>query len=140
MKSLCKFVVLSALALAPATFARAQDAAPPVQTPKAPEKLAPAVRDAFNLLMTSLQDDDYAGFLVAVDDNFKAALTKKMFDSVVAQVAPRQKNGYEAIYLEQLRRGAYTTHLWKLSFQDGGDDVLAGMSLKDGKIVGFFLR
>ena len=135
-----RFLLLT-LALIPATFARAQDeAAPPVQTPKTPEKLAPAVRDAFNLLMTSIQDDDYAGFLVAVDDNFKAALTKKMFDAVVVQIAPRLKNGYTAAYLDQLRRGSFTTHLWKLSFQDGGDDVLGEMSLKDGKIGGFFLR
>ncbi|MBW3637577.1 MAG: hypothetical protein KY445_14105 [Armatimonadetes bacterium] len=133
--------LLLALTLLFAPFAHAQDDAdPPVQTQKPPEKLAPAVRDAFNLLMTSIQDDDYTGFLVGVDDNFKAALTKKMFDTVVAQMAPRQKNGYEAIYLEQLKRGAYTVHLWKLAFQDGGDDILAEMSLKDGKIGGFFLR
>ncbi len=134
-------ILLLALPLVFAPLAHAQDeAAPPVQTQKPPEKLAPAVRDAFNLLMTSIQDDDYAGFLVAVDDNFKAALTKKMFDAVVAQLASRQKNGYEAIYLDHLKRGAYTTHLWKLAFRDGGDDILAEMSLKDGKIGGFFLR
>lgn len=136
MKLLSKFALLSALVLAPTTLARAQTA-PPAQTPKAP---APVVRDVFNGLMTALQNDDYAAFTAAADADFKAASTKKSFEAVVAQIAPRQKNGYEAIYLEQLRRGAYATHLWKLSFQDGGDDILAEMSLKDGKIGGFFLR
>lgn len=136
MKSLSQFALLSTLALAPATLARAQSA-PPAQTQKAP---APAVRAVFAGLMTALQNDDYAAFTAAADDDFKAALTKKSFETVVAQIAPRQKNGYEAIYLEQLRRGAYAVHLWKLSFQDGGDDILAEMSLKDGKIGGFFLR
>ena len=30
--------------------------------------------------------------------------------------------------------------LWKLSFKDGGDDALATLSLKDGKVGGYWIK
>ncbi|MEH2102821.1 MAG: hypothetical protein V7K76_24360 [Nostoc sp.] len=39
-----------------------------------------------------------------------------------------------------LKQQGYQVYLWKLTFLDGGDDVLARLSLKDGKIGGFWLN
>lgn len=100
----------------------------------------PAVRDAFDLLMISIQENDYAGFMVAVDEDFKAALTKEIFEKVVNQVAPRLKKGFQTTYLDQLKKNGYAVHVWKIEFDDKGNDLLAELSLKNQKIGGFFLR
>ncbi len=35
----------------------------------------------------------------------------------------------------QLKKGAVQVYLWKLAFKDGGDDLVALMALKDGKVA-----
>ena len=102
-----------------------------------PDKVAD---DAFAVLLASIEDNNYAGMISKVDDNFKVALTKDVFEKVSAQMAPRLKADYESTYLGSLRKQGYTVYLWKLQFKDGGDDVLAELSLKDSKVAGFFLR
>ncbi len=95
---------------------------------------------AFGALMTALEADDYGAFVLPLDDQTKEAMTKLLFEQVSALYAPRLKKGYEAIYLGEMKKKGYRVHLWHLTFKDGGDDVLAELSLKDKKVGGFFLR
>ena len=57
-----------------------------------------------------------------------------------AKVAPKLLAGHELSYLGDLRQHGYHVTLWKVSFKDGGDDALATLSVKDGKVGGFFIR
>ena len=100
----------------------------------------PVAQQTFELLIDCIQNDKYAAFLVAIDDNFKAALTEAVFKAAVGQVAPRLKSGYQALYLEELKQGGYEVHLWKLTFDDGGDDILVRLSIKNGKVGGLLLQ
>ena len=136
MKKFLAVLVLGfavAIAIAPAV---AQDAPAPVTMRPVPDA---AVKDVFDGLVGAITDDNYSSFLLLIDENFRAALPKPAFESVVKQVGPRFETGSQATYFGQLGRNGYAVHLWKIEF-DTGDDLLAEVSLKDGKVGGFFLR
>ena len=129
------FIVAVPIAPIFAQDAPAQDAAAPAirPVPKA------AVKAEFDGLIGAIMDDNYTGFLVSLDEKLRGALTKPAFESVVGQVGPRLEAGFEATYLGQLQRKGYDVHLWKMKFETG-DDLLVELSVKEGKVGGFFLR
>jgi hypothetical protein len=94
----------------------------------------------FKNLMAATMSNNYDGFVAECDAAMKAVLTKPMLEGVNRQIEPRAKKGYEAQYLGELNQHGYKVHLWRLSFKDGGDDVLATLSIKDGKAGGFYLH
>ena len=67
-------------------------------------------------------------------------MKKENFDAVSAQLAPRFKAGYTVTYLGDLQQQGFHVTLWKVSFQDGKDDALATLSVKDGKVGGFWIK
>jgi hypothetical protein len=97
-------------------------------------------RQIFSTLMAATIANDYDGFVAVCDDKMKAALTKQMLEGVSAQLKPRADQGYAADYLGELNQEGHAVHLWRLRFKDGGDDVLATLSVKDGKAGGFYIR
>ena len=94
---------------------------------------------ASNKLLAAISSGDYAGFVADGDAAFKG-LKKEQFDAVSAQLAPRFKAGYTATYLGDLNQKGYQVTLWRLRFTAGGDDSLATLSLKDGKIGGYWIK
>jgi hypothetical protein len=110
------------------TLAIAQAAGPPADAQAASNKLLAAISAA-----------DYAAFVADGDAAFKG-LKKEQFDAVSAQLAPRFKAGYTATYLGDLNQSGYNVTVWRLRFADGGDDALATLSLKNGKIGGFWIK
>jgi hypothetical protein len=94
----------------------------------------------FENLMAATISNNYEAFIAECDAGMKAALTKPMLEGVSEQIAPRAKTGYDAQYLGDLSRHAHTVHLWRLRFKDGKDDVLATLTVKDGKAAGFYLK
>jgi hypothetical protein len=91
-------------------------------------------------LLTAIQADDYEGFMRPMDDVMKAALTKPSFEVLVGQFAPRLRRGYESKYLTDLRKKDFKTYLWKLTFKDGGEELVAEMSIQDHKVNGLYFR
>lgn len=79
-------------------------------------------------------------FLSECDDNFKASLTKQMFEGVSGMLAPRLKQGWKHIYLGKLRQQGATVYLWRLEFADGKDEHLLKLALKDGKVSGILVQ
>ncbi|MBV9850272.1 MAG: hypothetical protein JO250_11405 [Armatimonadetes bacterium] len=100
---------------------------------------APAERVLTSLLV-ALKNDDYKAFVADGEAPFKAVLTKPMLAEVSAQAAPRLKRGYQVTYLGALNQKGYQVYLWKLIYADGGDDSLVSLSLRAGKIGGFFIN
>jgi hypothetical protein len=90
-------------------------------------------------LITAIEKSDYEAFVTDGEGPFKQ-LKKEQFDSVAAQVAPKLQAGHEVSYLGDLKQKGYHVTLWKVSFKDGSDDALATLSIKDGKVGGFFIR
>ncbi|MEN3369286.1 MAG: hypothetical protein V7609_1429 [Verrucomicrobiota bacterium] len=99
-----------------------------------------ATQAIFKNLMAATVSNNYDGFIAECDAVMKAAVTKPMLEGVSKQIAPRAKQGYDALYLGDLNQHGYKVHLWRLSFKDSGDDVLATLSVKNGKAGGFYLR
>ncbi len=118
-------------------LAVAQDPTKEARVVKAAESTSQAI---FESLMDAIRDDSYANFHAFGDADVKEHLTKDIFESVVEQVAPRMKKGYRTEYLGSMNKLGFKLHLWKISYEDGGDDMLCQMSLKQGKVGGFFLN
>jgi len=99
-----------------------------------------SARPVLDKLLKAVQANDYDSFVADGTAEVKAALTKQMLEGVSAQIAPRLKKGYDATYLGELKQSGCKVYLWKLAYKDGGDDILAKLSLKDGKVAGFLLQ
>lgn len=127
MRKFLKYTLSAAALLLLAASARAAD----------PD---PAAQAIFKSLMTATVSNDYDGFTSVCDDRMKAALTKANLEGVSGQVAPRAKDGYDSDYLGELNQRGYKVQLWRLRFKSGGDDMLATVSVKDGKAGGFYLH
>lgn len=92
-----------------------------------------------NKLIAAISAGDYSAFVADGDTAFKG-IKKDQFNAVVAQIGHRLKAGYEASYLGELNQKGYQVTLWRLRFSSGGDDCLATLSLKDGKIGGYWIK
>jgi hypothetical protein len=99
-----------------------------------------AARPVLDKLLKAVEANDYDSFVADGTAEVKAALTKQMLEGVSDQMAPRMKKGYDATYLGELKQSGCKVYLWRLVYKDGGDDTLAKLSLKDGKVAGFLLQ
>lgn len=99
-----------------------------------------SARLVLDKLLKAVEANDYDSFVADGTAQVKAGLTKQMLEGVSAQLAPRLKKGYDATYLGELKQSGCQVYLWKLAYKDGGDDTLARLTLKDGKVAGFLLQ
>lgn len=99
-----------------------------------------AARPVLDKLLKAVEVNDYANFVADGTAEVKASLTKQMLEGVSAQMAPRMKKGYDVTYFGELKQSGCKVYLWKLAYKDGGDDTLAKLVLKDGKVAGFWLQ
>jgi len=100
----------------------------------------PATQSLFTNLMEATVSDHYDDFIALCDARMKSALTKPMLEEVSAQIKPHATQGYDSEYLGELNQRGYQVYLWRLKFKDGSDDILATMSLKEGRVGGFYLH
>jgi hypothetical protein len=91
-------------------------------------------------LFAAIENTDYAAFVADGDAVFQQKLKPEQFAAVAAQLAPMLKAGHDVTYLGELQQKGFRVTLWKLSFKQGGNDLLATLSLKDGKVGGFWIR
>ena len=97
----------------------------------------PIAQKYFIKLIKALETKNLSLFVEDGDANFKAAATKDVIGEGYAAYGTRLKKGYEATYLTQLKQQGCQVHLWKLAFKDGKDDMLAKLTIFEGKVAGF---
>ena len=90
-------------------------------------------------LVTAIAFDNYAAFVADGNPAFQG-LKKDQFESVVSQIGSNLKSGYDLAYLGDLNQRGYQVTLWRIRFKNGGDDLLATLSMKDGKVGGFWIK
>jgi hypothetical protein len=91
-------------------------------------------------LLAAIQAKDYQQFVGLGNANF-GKLDKAAFDAVSNQLSPRLQAGYTADRLTHYQQQGYEFSLWKISFKDNGDDIIATLTIaRDGKVGGFVLR
>jgi hypothetical protein len=91
-------------------------------------------------MLAATQANSLPDFVAAGDAAFQAGMTKPMLDSLSRQLGPRLRQGHTASFLGMLNQQGYTVYLWKLEFNDGKDDVLVTIAVRDGRVGGFWLR
>jgi hypothetical protein len=94
----------------------------------------------FKSLIVAQTAKDYDAFVADADDNLKAALTKTQFDASSNLMNKRTGGGYDTTFLGELNQNGYQVFLYRLRFNDGGDDILGTMSLKDDKVGGIYFK
>lgn len=90
-------------------------------------------------LLDTIVERDYHGFIGYGTPAF-AELTEQQFKAVAAQVGPNLSQGYSLEYLGMLRQQGLDISVWKISFDNNSDDLLATLNVRNGKVGGFFLR
>lgn len=90
-------------------------------------------------LLDAMAQNDYQGFTSQGTPEF-AAVGEPEFAQVAGAIAPRLQQGYSVQYLGNLQQQGLDISIWKISFQDQGDDLLATLNVQNGRVGGFFLR
>lgn len=90
-------------------------------------------------LLDAMAANDYQGFVGMGTPSF-AGISEAQFKQVADSVAPRLQQGYTVEHLGNLRQQGLDISVWKVSFKDQGDDLLATLNVTDGRVGGFFLR
>ncbi len=92
------------------------------------------------IMIQAVQNGIYGSFVSAGSPEFKDRYTQEAFKVVSEAFSPRLAQGYEVSYLTNLKLHGYEVYLWKLSYNDGGDDSLVSLSIQNGYIVGFLIQ
>lgn len=89
-------------------------------------------------LFTALEKGDFDMFIADGDTSWKS-LKKPQFDGMAANIAPKLKAGYGITYLGELKLRGNQVTLWKLDFKGNADDMLATVTIKEGRVNAFGL-
>lgn len=100
----------------------------------------PKVKKIFDKMVAAIQTNDRDAFVANGTDTVKDGVTKEVMDAVHKLHGARLKKGFEAAYLCQLKQEGVQHHLWKVTFKDGGDDLVIRVGLKDGKVATFLFQ
>ncbi len=90
-------------------------------------------------LLNAMAQNDYQAFIGQGTTEF-GAITQQQFSEVANSISPRLKQGYTVQHLGNLRQQGLDISVWKISFSDQGDELLATLNVRNGKVGGFFLR
>lgn len=90
-------------------------------------------------LLDAIALRNYPAFVSMGTPEF-ASIGEAQFTQVANTVGPRLQQGYMTQYLGNLRQQGLDISVWKVSFRDQGDDMLATLNVRDGRVGGFFLR
>jgi hypothetical protein len=90
-------------------------------------------------LVSAIASDNYASFVANGSAAFQD-LKKDQFEGVVSQLGTKLNSGYDLVYLGDLNQRGYQVTLWRIRFKNGVDDLLATLSMKEGKVGGFWIK
>ena len=93
-------------------------------------------KNCFDTLLSATVADNYEQFVSIGNEKFKAGLKPEVFHRVRQWLAPRLQKGCTPTFLGELRQSYFMASLWRLRFDDGGDDLLLRMAMADGKVAG----
>ena len=93
-------------------------------------------KGCFDILLAATAADNFDQFVSVGDESFKSHLRPEVFHRVSRSLGPRMQKGVTSTFLGELRENSYTASVWRLRFDDGGDDLLFRMGIADGKVVG----
>lgn len=99
-----------------------------------------AATKSLDTLMEATAKDDHALFQSLGDEGFKKGITKEAFSSVVEQLQPLLKDGYEAEFLTELTQQGHKIYLWKITPGIGESQFIAKLVLSGEQVAGFWIQ
>jgi hypothetical protein len=100
----------------------------------------PATEGIVNTLLAAIATNNYNAVVSNAAPALKARITRETFTQVSNQLSPRLKTGYKLQYLGSLKQQGVEVFLWKITYMDGGDDMLARLVIQEGKVAGFWFQ
>ena len=100
----------------------------------------PSTERTLDTLLTAIATNNYDVLVANAAPALKTRITKETFAQVTTQLSPRLKKGYKPQYLGSLKQQGVEVFLWKITFQDGGDDMLARLVIQENKVAGFWFQ
>jgi hypothetical protein len=95
-------------------------------------------RSCFDTLLAATATNDLERFASVGNYRFRNAARARpeVFHRVSRNLAPRMQKGFTATFLGELCQKHYTAYLWRLRFDDGGEDLLFRMGMACGQVSG----
>ena len=100
----------------------------------------PSTEQTLNTLLTAIVTNNYDALVANAAPALQSRITRETFAQVTTQLSPRLKKGYKPEYIGSLKQQGVEVFLWKITFQDGGDDMLARLVIQEGKVAGFWFQ
>jgi glucose dehydrogenase len=100
----------------------------------------PSTEGTVNTLLAAIATSNYGALVANAAPALKTRITKETFTQVSTQLSPRLKKGYKLQYLGSLKQQGVEVFLWKITYQDGGDDMLARLVIHENKVAGFWFQ
>jgi len=100
----------------------------------------PSTVGTVNALLTAIATNNYDALVASAAPALKSRITKETFMKVSAQLSPRLEKGYQLQYLGSLKQQGVEVFLWKITYKDGGDDLLARLVIQEDKVSGFWFQ
>jgi len=100
----------------------------------------PSTEGIVNALLTAIATTNYDALLANAAPALKSRITKETFTQVTTQLSPRLKKGYNLQYLGSLKQQGVEVFLWKITYKDGGDEMLARLVIQENKVAGFWFQ
>ena len=100
----------------------------------------PSNEATLNTLLAAIAANNYDVLVANAAPALKSRITRETFTQVSTQLSPRLKKGYKPQYLGSLKQQGVEVLLWKITFQDGGDDLLARLVIQEDKVAGFWFQ
>ena len=96
--------------------------------------------ETVNTLLTAIATNNYDALIANAAPVLKSRITRETFTQVSTQLSTRLKNGYKLQYLGSLKQQGVEVFLWKITYNDGGDDMLARLVIQENKVAGFWFQ
>jgi hypothetical protein len=93
-------------------------------------------KNCFDTLIAATAADNFEQFVSVGDERLQKGMTPEVFHRVSGWLAPRLQKGFTPVFLGELRHNGYMSSLWRLRFDDGGEDLLFRMAIVGGKVSG----
>jgi len=100
----------------------------------------PSTEGTVNTLLAAIATNNYDTLVANAAPALKTRITKETFTQVSTQMSPRLKKGYKLQYLGSLKQQGVEVFLWKITYPDGGDDLLARLVIQEDKVAGFWFQ
>lgn len=91
-------------------------------------------------MITAIIENDRADFVAKATSELQESLTAEDFAAVVEQIAPVLKKGFKTRYLGQMKQQGFEVYIWVVTIRGEEDEMLATLSMQDGKVGGFYLE